>query len=364
MRPNKRIPLCEPDIGRLEIERVTEAIKAHKVSSGAPPVKIFEEAFAEKFGIRCAIAVNSGGSALFLALKGLGIGPGDEVILPDFTMIATALAVTHCGAKPIFADAGKDGPNIDPAEIKKKITSRTKAILVAHLFGLPCGMAPIMRIARRCNLPVVEDVAEAIGATYEGKLAGTFGIAGCFSFYASKTMTTGEGGMIITNNKQLAKLIQRLREYDIDPRRPYVHELTAWNMRMSSLEAVLGLAQLNRLDSLIKKRNKIAVYYANKLKNISSAKFFTTPKSSVPSVWLYTILAPERDRLIKFLAKNGIEVKGVFVPMHMLPLYKQKGSFQNAEHLGKYGISLPSAPSMSKNEQDYVIEKIKEFYGE
>jgi len=202
------IKLCEPDISELEIKYVTQAIKDKMVSSSAPPVRKFEEAFAKKFGVKHAIAVNSCGSALFLALKALGIGPGDEVIVPTFTMIATPEAVSHCGAEPIFVDCRADNPNIDPKKIEEKITPRTKAIMVAHLFGIPCKMERIMDIAQRRKLPVVEDAAEACGATYKDKFVGTFGI-GCFSFYASKTITCGEGGMVIMDDDKLAEKIRR-----------------------------------------------------------------------------------------------------------------------------------------------------------
>ena len=211
-----KIRVCEPDISAREIEYVTNAIRGKEVSSIAAPVKKFEDAFAKKFGVKHAVAVNSGGSALFLTLKALGIQPGDEVIVPDFTMIATAGAVSHCGAVPIFVDSSDDSLNIDASKIEEKITPRTTAIMPVHIYGEPCDMDSIMDIARRHNLLVVEDAAESHGARYKGALTGTFGDAGCFSFYANKIMTTGEGGMIVTDNADLANKLQHMRGYDFD----------------------------------------------------------------------------------------------------------------------------------------------------
>ncbi len=358
----KKIRLCEPDIGELEIKYVTEAIKTNMVSSSAPPVGNFENAFAKKFGAKHAIAVNSGASALFLAVKALNIGPGDEVIVPTFTMVATPEAVSHCGAKPVFVDCKSDNPNIDPEKIEKSITPRTKAIIPAHLFGIPCEMDKIMAIAAKHKLPIIEDAAEAHGAAYGGKFVGTFGRAGCFSFYASKIMTSGEGGMVITDDAGLAKKIRRLREFDINPEKPYIHEILAWNLRMSALEAALGLAQLERLDGLIAKRNAIAKCYTERLKHIKGIRFFAEPPRTIISTWLFTMLVDKRDELVAHLAKNGIEAKRVFVPMHLLPPYRQDGDFKNAESLGRRGISLPSASTLGEKDQDFVIAKIEEFY--
>lgn len=358
----KKIHLCEPDIGDLEIKYVTETVKSGMVSSSAPPVKKFEAAFADFFGAKHAVATNSGLSALFLSVKALGIGPGDEVIVPTFTMVATPESVSHAGATPVFVDCSERSPSIDPEKIEAKITPRTKAIIVAHLFGIPCEMDKIMAVAEKHRLPVIEDAAEAHGAAYHGKLCGTFGTVGCFSFYASKIMTTGEGGMIITDDDALAALARRLREYDINPQKPYVHELLAWNLRLPSLGAALGLAQLERLPELINKRNRVADYYKEKLKEIPGIDFLAAPPEAKISTWLFTALVEKRDELVGFLAENGIESKRVFVPMHLLPPYKETGNYPRAEFLGEKGISLPSASLLDRESQDYVIEKVKEFY--
>ncbi|MEK7546605.1 MAG: DegT/DnrJ/EryC1/StrS family aminotransferase [Patescibacteria group bacterium] len=359
----RRIPLCEPDIKALDIQYVTRAIKNREISSGASWVKNFEKSFAGKFGMKYASAVNSGGSALFLALKAIGIKNGDEVIVPTFTMFATATVITNCGAKPVFVDCVKNNPNIDPKKLGSKITKRTKAILIAHLYGIPCEMKEIMKIADKRRIPVIEDVAEAHGARINGKLCGTFGKASCFSFYASKTMTSGEGGIVMTNDPKINEMVNRLKQYDINPKKPYVHEIVSWNMKMSGMEAALGLAQLERLNELIKKRNKVARNYRKSLNAINGIEFFSVPKTAKISNWLYTILAKNRDGLTKFLSENGIETKRVFVPMHKLKPYLQKGDYKNAEDLSERGISLPSSTLLKEKGQNYVVFKIKEFYG-
>ncbi len=358
-----KIHVCEPDITELEIKYVTEAIKSTEVSSIAPPVHKLENAFAKKFGMKHAIAVNSGGSALFLALKAMGIGPGDEVIIPDFTMIATAAAVSHCGATPIFVDASEKSFNIDPAKIEEKITECTRMIMPVHLYGEPCDMDPIMAIAKKHKLLIVEDAAESHGAKYKGELTGTFGDASCFSFYANKIMTTGEGGMILTNNDELANKLQHMRGYDFDDEKHFWHKTIAWNLRMSALGAALGLAQLERLDELIEKRRVNAKYYMDGLKSVPGIRFFPEPPDTFCVFWMFGILAPRAEELMDFLGKNGIETRIFFIPMHVQPIYNQKGDFRWSDHYGANGLYLPSSSQISKTDKDFIIEKIKEFYG-
>jgi len=358
-----KIRVCEPDITELEIKYVTDAIKKNEVSSIAPPVERLENAFAEKFGMKYAVAVNSGGSALFLALKALGLGPGDEVIVPDFTMIATAGAVSHCGATPIFVDSSEKSFNINPDKIEEKITPRTKMIMPVHIYGEPCEMDKIMDIAARRKLIVVEDAAEAHGAKHKGQLVGTFGRASCFSFYANKIMTTGEGGMIITNDDKLANTLRHSRGYDFDDERHFWHKTIAWNLRMSALGAALGLAQLERLDELIEKRRRNAAYYTKGLSGIPGMRFFPEPPNTFSVFWMYGICVPRRDELMDFLRQNGIETRTFFIPMHAQPVYKQEGDFGNSDYFGKNGLYLPSSSHLAREEQDLVIQKIKEFYG-
>src|SRR5215468_3676762 len=230
------IRVCEPSLSDLEITYVTEALTNNWLSSIAPPVQLFEEMFAKRFGVRHAVAANSGGSALFLALWTLGIRPGDEVIVPTFTMVATPGAVTQCGATPVFVDAESGTGNIDVARIEEKITPRTRAMMPVHIYGHPCDMDPIREIARQYGLLVIEDAAESHGATYKGTPAGT-----------------------------MADALRHCRAYDFDDTKHFWHKRLAWNLRMSALEAAVGRAQLERLDQLIEARRANARYYAERL---------------------------------------------------------------------------------------------------
>lgn len=361
-----KIHVCEPDITEKEISYVTEAIKKNYLSSIAPPVVNFEKAFAERFGMKHAIAVNSGGSALFLTLKALGIKEGDEVIMPTFTMIATAAAATHCGAKPVFVDSSENDFNMDVSKIEEKITPRTKMIMPVHIYGQPCNMDEIMKIAEKHNLLVVEDAAESHGSKYKGKLTGTFGIASCFSFYANKIMTTGEGGMILTNDDELANTLRHIRGYNFDDEKHFWHRTVAWNLRMPSLGAALGLAQLERLDELVEKRRKNAAYYMEKLKDVPGLTFFPELPDTFAVFWMFGLLAPRTEELMKFLAENGIETRTFFIPMHQQPVYGTDYAgekYPNADRFGEQGFYLPSSSQLTDDQKDYVISKIKEFYG-
>lgn len=360
-----KINVCEPDITEKEINYVTDTIKKKYLSSIAPPVRNFENEFAKRFGMKHAIAVNSGGSALFLTLKGLDIKEGDEVIMPTFTMIATAAAATHCGATPVFVDSHKDNPNIDHSKIEEKITSRTKVIMPVHIYGQPCDMDPIMEIAKKHNLLVIEDAAEVHGSKYKGKLSGTFGFASCFSFYANKLITTGEGGMIITNDDEFADTLRHIRGYDFDDNKHFWHKRIAWNLRMPALAAALGIAQLERLDEFVEKRRKNAFYYMEKLKDIPGLVFFPELPETYAVFWMFGLLAPKRDELMKFLAGNGIETRTFFISMHRQPVYSKNYSdadFPNANRFDEQGFYLPSSSHLTDTEKDYVVSKIREFY--
>ena len=359
-----KIKVCEPFIGDLEKQYVNECIDKNWLSSTAPPVKMFEDEFAQKFGAKHAIAVNSGGSALFLTLWTLGIRLGDEVIIPTFTMVATAGAVVQCGAKPVFVDCGPDDVNFNVDFIKDKITTKTKAIIPVHIYGHACEMDRIMELAKDYGLYVIEDAAEAHGAKYKDKLVGTFGIAGCFSFYANKLMTTGEGGMIITDNDELADRLRHLRAYDFDDTKHFWHKQIAWNLRMSSLEAAVGRAQLQRLDELIAARILNAKLYDEKLKDIKQIKNFPQRNNELCVFWMYFILAERRDELMTFLADAGIETRTGFFPMHWQPLFlDDKSNYPNADTLGQKGLYLPSSSNLKIEEINYIVDKIKNFYG-
>jgi len=360
----KYIRVCEPYITGREIAAVSRAVREGNISSTAKYVELFEKSFAKKFGAKYAVAVNSCGSALFLALWALGVRKGDEVIVPTFTMVATANAVAQCGAKPVFVDCEENG-NIDVRKIEEKITAETKAIMPVHIYGHPCDMDEIKAVAKKYNLLMIEDAAEAHGALYKNKVVGTFGDAGCFSFYANKIITCGEGGMIITDNLALYKKLIKLRAYYFHDKRHFWHEHLAWNLRMSALEASLGLVQLKRIDEMIELRRKNAQYYTEKLQDLENFLIFPSEKEKVRSVfWMYGLIIKKgnRDKLMKFLEKNGIETRTYFFPMHWQPIYKEEGSYPVADRLGKNGLYLPSSSHLSRAEKDRVIKLVKEFF--
>ncbi len=360
-----KIRVCEPSISELEKRYVMEALSNNFISSVAPPVAKFKEEFAKKIGVKHAVAVNSGGSALFLTLWALGIREGDEVIVPTFTMVATANAVKQCGATPVFVDSEYDTGNINPDLIEEKITPRTRAIMPVHIYGHPCDMDKINLIARDYGLHVIEDAAESHGALYKGKMTGSLAHAGCFSFYANKIITTGEGGMITTNSDDLAYKLKKLKGYHFDDFAHFWHKHLAWNMRMSSLEAALGLAQLERLDELVEKRRKNAAYYTKKLKGLVETP---VEKSYAKSVyWMYGIRVKDektRNGLMTYLEKNGIETRTFFFPMNIQPIYKTTEQFPIAEKLGKAGLYLPSSSHLTDKEKDFVCAKIREFFNQ
>ncbi|MBI2108835.1 MAG: DegT/DnrJ/EryC1/StrS family aminotransferase [Parcubacteria group bacterium] len=361
------IRVCEPDITQREIRYVMDAIKTGHISGMAKYVGLFEKAFAKKTGVKYAITVNSGASALFLALWALGIRKGDEVIVPTFTMAACANAVAQCGAKSVFVDCEPNG-NIDVTQIEKKITKRTKAIMPVHIYGHPCDMDEIKKIARKHKLFILEDAAEAQGALYKGKKVGALGDAACFSFYANKLVTTGEGGMVATNDKKLAEEVSKFRDHywSGKGKNRYYHKKVAWNMKLSSLLAALGLAQLERLEELVNKRRANAKYYTKNLSVLKDRLIFPAEKSRIRSVfWMYGILLKkpgERDKLIDFLAKKGIESRAFFIPMHLQPSHRQNGLFPVSEYLGWNGLYLPSSSHLSKKDKDKVIAAVKEFF--
>jgi len=356
------INVCEPSLSDLEKRYVFEAIEKNWLSSIAPPVRLFEEAFAKRWNAKHAVAVNSGGSALFLALWSLGVREGDEVIMPAFTMVATAGAVTQCGATPIFIDSEPGTGNIDVSLIERRITTRTKMILPVHIYGHPCDMDPIRQLARDYGLLLVEDAAEAHGALYRGAQVGTLGNAGCFSFYANKIMTSGEGGMIVTDDDHLAHRVRHARAYDFDEARHFWHKSLAWNLRMSALEAAVGRAQLERLDELIELRKRNASYYTERLGDLVTplgTKSYATTVS-----WMYGLLVKDldtRDGLMQYLEHNGVETRTFFLPMHQQPVYKSAESFPVAEDLGRRGLYLPSSSHLSAEDKDTVIRHVRAY---
>jgi perosamine synthetase len=287
-----------------------------------------------------------------LALLALDIGPGDEVIVPTLTFIATANAVTYTGACPVFVDSEPDTWNIDPNLIEEAITSRTKAIIPVHLYGHPANMDPILEIAARYGLAVIEDAAEAHGARYKGRRVGGIGDIGAFSFYGNKIITTGEGGMVVTNRADLAEKVRMLRDHGMSPERRYWHPVLGYNYRMTNLQAALGVAQMEKIDIILSTKQRIAQAYKERLREVPGITLPPEASWAQNVYWLYSILVDAeifghtRDDLRTRLSEQGIETRPLFPPVHTQPIYNRGQCLPVAERLAATGLSLPSAASL------------------
>lgn len=358
------IPVAEPKLGEKELEYVTDCINSNWVSSIGNYIIMFEEGFAKLCGSEYAIAVSNGTAALHLALAALGVGPGDEVIIPDLTFIATASAVTYTGAKPILVDSDHKTWNINPERIEEEITSRTRAIIPVHLYGHPCDMDPIMEIAKRHNLKVVEDAAEAHGAEYKRRKTGSMGHVGCFSFYGNKIITTGEGGMCVTSDETLAERIRFLKDHAMSKTKRYWHPEIGYNYRMTNLQAAIGLAQLERIEEFIETKRENARYYSSLL-NGAKGVILPPEEEYVKNVyWMYSILIQDecgidRDTLMNSLRENNIDSRPFFYPLHKMPFFGGSRDYPIAEDLSNRGINLPSSVNLRKDQIERIVDTIK-----
>jgi len=357
----KFIPQFEPWLGKEEIKEVTKSIRANWITGG-PKVKKFQEKIANLCKVKHAIAVCNGTQALYLGLKILGIKEGNEVIVPDFTFIASANSVVLAGAKPVFVDIDKKTFNIDPESIQRAINKKTKAIMPVHIYGQAADMEAIMKIARKNKLLVIEDAAQGIGVTFKKKPVGGFGDVGCLSFYADKTMTTGEGGMVLTNNDKLAKKCIILMNQGRVKRGWYFHEKIGYNFRLTDLQAAVGLAQLSKLSNIIKRKKKNERSYRKYLANIPEIEFpYIDPRGfNVP--FRINILVKNPQKLCEFLEKNGIGSKRFFYPLHLQPCYRIKRNFPNSVFAYEKGLSLPTSVNLKENEIRYICDQIKNFF--
>lgn len=366
LRGSRYIPVCQPCLGGNELRYVCECVRSNWISSAGSFIRRFEDSFRRHCGVKYAAACSSGTAALHLALAALGIKRGDEVIIPTFTMIATANAVAYLGARPVLVDAEAQTWNIDPDKIKDKITRRTKAIVVVHTYGLPADMERINALAGKHKLFVVEDAAEAHGAQYHGRKVGGLGDAGCFSFYGNKIITTGEGGMVTANNKEFIQRVRLLRDHAFSAQRHFWHKFLGYNYRMTNLQAAVGLAQTERFDLLVGMRLKNARHYRSLLGGILGISLPARIKDIKNVYWMYGILVEDafgmsRDELRAYLARRGIETRTFFVPIHLQPLYvrKYRARFGVAEELCRKGMYLPSGGSLAKSDIEYVAAAIK-----
>jgi len=357
------IPVYRPSLGAREREYLLQAMDSTWISSKGEFLDRFEREFASYLGSAHGIATCNGTVSLHLQLEALGIGEGDEVIVPTFTYVASVNAITYTGATPVFVDSDPDYWNLDPAKIEALITERTKAIMVVHLYGHPADMDPIMEIAGRHGLRVVEDAAEAHGAKYKGKTVGTFGIAGSFSFFGNKIITTGEGGMVVTDDAEFAERCRHLRGQGVSPVRTYWHDVVGYNYRMTNLAAAIGVAQLERIEETLEAKRRIAERYAARLASIPGVRQQAEMPWATSVHWMVSILVgPQlRDPLMAFLAERGVDSRPLFYPAHTLPMYAGETSFPVAEYLGASGINLPSYPDLTDADIDLVCDLVAEF---
>jgi perosamine synthetase len=348
-----------------EKKYVNECLDTVRISAGKF-IPLFEEAFAKFCNVPHAVSCNNGTSALHLALMGLGVGAGDEVIVPTLTYIATANSVRYCNATPVFVDSERRTMNIDPARIAERITSRTKGIIVVHLYGHPCHMDSIAALARKHNLFVLEDAAEAHGALYRGARVGGLGDAATFSFFGNKIVTTGEGGMVTTRDADLAARMRLLRGQGVDPLRRYWFPIVGHNFRMTNIEAAIGLAQMEDVEFHLENRLRVAGWYQKHLAGLTD--WITLPIEEPwvhHAFWIYTVLMNSgnrigRDGLMEALATKGIETRPVFYPMHVMPPYREpEGTYAVAEDLARRGISLPAHGLLTEDDIAYIAEAIR-----
>ncbi len=361
------IPVAEPVLGEEELANVVEAMRSGWISSLGRYVPEFEREFARFCSAGHGIAVANGTVALHLALVGVGVGPGDEVLLPSLTFVATASAVRYCGARPVFVDSSPETWQLDVHALEAKVTARTKAIIPVHIYGHPCDMDPILEAAGRRGLAVVEDAAEAHGAEYRSRRVGALGTVGCFSFYGNKIITTGEGGMCVTNDVVLAERLRLLRDHGMDPKRPYWHEVVGYNYRMTNLQAAVGVAQAKRLAGLVEKKRQIARWYVECLAPLAQAgRIRLHPEAPwARSVfWMYSVLLADTpvsvDHVRSRLSDRGVDSRPFFYPAHTLPPYATGERFPVAEELAARGLNLPSGVGLGREQVERVARALAE----
>jgi len=364
MAHTKFIPIAEPSFCGNELRYITQAIESGWISSKGAFIEKFEKEFAKYCNVKYASSCCNGTAALHLALKALEIKKGDEVIVPNLTFISTANAAVFCNAKPVFVDCEKDHWCIDPEKIEEKITDKTKAIIPVHLYGHPCNMDKINNIAKKYDLYVIEDAAEAHGAEYKGKKVGSLGNAAIFSYYGNKIITTGEGGMVTSNNKGFIERVNILKNHGMDLHKKYWHNEIGFNYRLTNLQAAFGLAQLQCIDKFIKRKREIAYYYNKLVSESGLIEIQKEDKDCKHVFWQYTVLLNKenrlkRDYLIQQLAKKNIETRPFFYPLTDMPPYKINEKFVVSVDVSYRGISLPSFIKLQEQEMETIVNAIK-----
>lgn len=361
--------LAAPFLNGSEWAYVQECLQTNWISSKGRFIEEFESCFAQFTQRKHAIATCNGTAALHIALAGLGAGPGDEVIVPSLTYVASVNAVAYCGATPVFADSDPRTGCLSVDSVARLLSPRTRGIVAVHLYGHPCNMQPLLKLAQTHRLWLLEDAAEAHGAAYDGMPAGSFGQAAMFSFFGNKIVTTGEGGMVVTNDDRLAERLRLLRGQGMDPQQRYWHPTLGYNYRMTNIQAAIGLGQMEHVDQLIYDRRRIADWYRERLADVSSLTLLdeVPPASSV--FWLYSVLvdrAVRRDPLMMALAEVGIETRPFFHPAHRFPMYQQARTDNGcpvACDLAARGINLPTSSYLREVDIDAIAGVLRELAG-
>jgi len=367
------VPVNEPVLDGNEKKYLNECIDTGWISSEGPFVSEFERRFATRVGRAYGIAVCNGSAALEAAVAALGVGPGDEVIMPTFTIISCASAVSRLGAVPVLVDCDSATWNMLPEAVEPRITPRTRAIMAVHLYGLPVDMDPLLDIARRHDLPILEDAAEMIGQTYRGKPCGSFGELSTFSFYPNKHVTTGEGGMIVTDDEALAERCRSLRNLGFVPPRRFVHDTLGWNFRMTNMQAAIGLAQLERLDEFVERKHRMFGRYTELLSDIPVLQLPVAHTDYADNIsWVYGIVlkdvvAFDAGEAMRRLGDLGVGTRPFFWPMHEQPVYRRMGWFEsetypNAERLARRGFYIPSGLALTGEQIVRVVGAMKRVF--
>jgi perosamine synthetase len=358
------IPVYAPSLHGKELEYVSDCITGGWISGRGAYVQEFENRFADYIGATNATSVCNGTVALHLALMALGIGPGDEIIVPTFTYIAPVNAAIYCGATPVFVDCDRETWQIDPAEVERRVTSKTKAVIAVHLYGQAAPMTELQKVCRKHRLFLVEDCAEAFGTYIGSQHVGTFGDISVFSFYGNKTITTGEGGMVVAADETLFQRAVHLKGQGLAKYREYWHDVVGYNYRMTNICAAIGLAQLEQAEAFIARKRAIAIMYTEMLHGTPYEMHLERP-GTTHSYWMMSLLTPhasQRDELRNHLALNGIETRPTFYPVHTMPMYSQRYERHTiSENIALRGINLPSHPGLSDAEVKRVVDTIKAF---
>jgi perosamine synthetase len=374
------IPVNEPLLGDQELEYVSECVRTGWVSSAGRFIEEFEQRWAAYCGRKYGVAVSNGTAALQVAVETLGLRPGDEVIMPTFTIISCALAVVYAGAVPVLVDSDPRTWTMDVNQIARKITPRTKAIMPVHIYGHPADMDPILELAQSRGLAVIEDAAEAHGGEYlvgrhgrkpVWRRCGSFGTLSCFSFYANKLITTGEGGMVLTDDPELADKARSLRNLCFQPDRRFYHEQLGYNFRLTNLQAALGLAQLERVDEIVARKRRMGQEYTRQLRGIKGLQLPTEEPWARSVYWMYGVVLSEEigmdaQAFANKLAAHGVETRPFFLGMHEQPVFKRRGWFRNesypvAERLACRGFYLPSGLALTASQLEAAAQAVREL---